>query len=127
MLSRKTWFVIAFILIALGVWHGVGSVEYVYSVRHTEEGVFVSKITCGNAFEVLLLDRYHEEVLGPATGSDCDRASRTRMLEVLGVVGLGLTLVGVGVRYGADPPTPIDEALPRLPKGDRVVEGRRRD
>lgn len=126
MLSKKTWYLIALALLAFGVWHAFQTTEFVYGERNIDGVVVQSKVVCGNAFGNVLLSRFDDSVLGPATAGDCVRLGRTHILEVVALIGGGIFLAWFGRRYGKEPPRPIDQELPRLPVTPRTVEGRKR-
>lgn len=126
MLSKKTWFLIASALIVFGVWQSVQTIAFVYGERNIDGVVVQSKVVCGNAFGNVLLSRFDDRVLGPATAADCVRLARTHILEVVALVGGGIFLAWFGRRHGKEPPRPIDEELPRLPVTPPSVEGRKR-
>lgn len=124
--SYRIWLLAAWSVAVLGVLHAFGTVEYVYSTRHTSDGaVYVSSVTCGPAVEVVFLGRYDPDVPGPNTAADCTRAARTRLLEAGVLIGLAVALALARNRYGRRPPTPIDVALRPLPRPSRSVSGRR--
>lgn len=126
MLSRKTWFAIAGLIAVFALWHSTATVEVVYSERTVDGVIVTSGVTCGNGFANVFFGEYDDSVLGPATQGDCLKTSRTRVLEVGGLLGIAAVVVFVGVRYGKQPPSPIDTELPRLPRPERSVEGRRK-
>lgn len=127
MFSKRTWVLLALLIVGWAVWHGSQTLEFVYSERATEEGLRQSKVVCGEAPSILVLSEFDEDVRGPSTASDCERLARTRALEAGGLVLLAVAVGVLGYRYGSSPPRPIDLELPRLPDGsDRVVHGRHR-
>ena len=76
---------------------------------------------------MVFLSRFDDEVPGPATAAECLKSGRTKVAEVVGLWLLAAGVVCIGVRYGREPPVPIDEVLPPLPADlPRVVEGKSR-
>ncbi len=124
MLSRESWLIIAGVLLIWGVWHAFGTVEVVYSERYIDEILYQSKVICGDAIGVLLFDDY-DGALGPATAADCRKAARTRAAELFGLAGLTILTTVAAFKWSSLPPAPIDAELPRLPKGERAVHGRK--
>ena len=127
MFSKRTWIVVALIIVGWAVWHSNQTLEFVYSVRYTDEGARESKIICGEAPSIIFLGEFNEDVRGPATGADCQRAARSRLVEGAGLLLVAVVVGWVGYKYGSESPRPIDTELPRLPDGsDRIVNGRKR-
>ena len=127
MFSKRTWVVLALIIVGWAVWHSNQTLEFVYSVRHTEEGARESKIICGEAPSIIFFGEFNDDVRGPATGADCERVARTRLVEAAGLLALAVAVGTLGYKYGSEAPKPIDTELPRLPDGrDRIVNGRKR-
>lgn len=126
MLSRKTWFFLAVLVVGLGMWHAFQEVEVVYSRRTLSDGtLFVSSIHCGNGPAMVFAGHYSDDIRGPATQADCLRSGRTQVAEVFGLVFVAAILIYVGFRFGKEPPRPIREELPDLPGGEKEVHGRR--
>ena len=126
MLSRKTWFALAAVVAVFALWYSMLTVEVIYSERNVDGVIVTSGVTCGNGLANVFFGEYDDSVLGPATQSDCLKASRTRVLEVGGLLAIAGVLVFIGAKYGKQPPSPIDSELPRLPEPTRSVEGRRK-
>lgn len=126
MLSKKTWYLLAAVLAVFSVWRAVQTTEFIYGERNIDGVVVQSKVVCGNAFGNVFLSEFDDSVLGPATAGDCVRLGRTRILEVVALAGGAIFLVWFGRKYGKEPPSPIDEELPRLPVTPPSVEGRGR-
>jgi hypothetical protein len=125
MLSRKTWFFLAALLAGLALWHAFQDVEVVYSRRTLSDGtLFVSAVHCGNGPAMVFAGRYSDDIRGPATQADCLRSGRTQVAEVFGLLVVVGVLIYIGVRFGREPPRPIRQELPDLPKGERGVQGR---
>ena len=128
MFSKRTWAVIALFFVGWALWHGSQTLEYVYSVRATDDGYRESKVICGEAAPILLSGEFNEDVPGANTASDCERLARTQALEAFGLLTLAGMVFVRGRRYGSEPPRSIHLELPPLPDGiDRIVHGRRRD
>ena len=125
MLSRESWLVIAGVLLIWTVWHSLGIVEVIYAERYIDEILYQSKVVCGDAFGVLLLDDY-DGVFGPGTAVDCRKAARTRAVEIMSLGFLAILAVVAAFKWSSSPPAPIDTELRRLPKGERAVYGRRK-
>lgn len=126
MLSRKTWFAIAVLTAVFALWYSTQTVRVIYSERNVDGVIVTSGVTCGNGFANVFLGEYDDSILGPNTQNDCVKASRTRVLEVGGLLGIAAVVVFIGAKYGKQPPSPIDSELPRLPEPNRSVEGRRK-
>ncbi len=127
MLSRRTWMLIAVVIVGFSLWDAAQQIEIFKHVRYTEDAVIETGITCGYGFQMVFLSRFDDDVPGPATAAECLKSGRTKVAEVLGLWLLAVGAVYVGVRYGREPPVPIGEALPPLPKElPRAVEGRSR-
>lgn len=127
MFSPRTWFALAAAIVLLSLWDASQPIEIFKHVRYTEGGVIETGITCGYGFQMVFLGTFDDEVPGPATAAECLRSGRTKVAEVLGLWLLAGLVVFIGRRYGREPPTPIDQALPPLPSDlPKVVEGRSR-
>ncbi|MEX2654957.1 MAG: hypothetical protein WD532_08015 [Acidimicrobiia bacterium] len=125
MLARKTWYVFAAALVALGIWLAFQQQSIVYSETERDGVLYVSRVDCGLGFAMVFAGQFDPEVPGPSTQADCLRYGRTRVAEVLGLFALAGTTVYIGASYGKEPPRPIRSELPDLPKGAASVEGRR--
>lgn len=109
-----------------GVWYSTGTVEYVYGRRYLADGtVYVSKVTCGSAPEIVFFGRFDPDVPGVNTAADCTRAARTRLLEVAGLWALAGVATWLGLTHAKKPPVPIGQVLRPLPRPGREVWGRR--
>ncbi len=128
MLSRRTWFLIAAAVVLFSLWNAAQPIEIYRFVRYLEDGSKIETgITCGYAFPMVFAGEFDEEVPGRATEEVCLRAGRTKVAEVLGAwLAAGVAVV-VGIRHGREPPAPIDEELPPLPRDlRRILTGKAR-
>jgi hypothetical protein len=128
MFTKRLFVVLGSAVVLLGVWYSFQTFEYEYSRRALDDGSYrISSIVCGEATPVIFFEEYDDAVLGPATAADCTRLARTRLVEAVGIMVIGVLVGYLGHRFGAEPVRPIDSELPRLPTGlDRTVHGRHR-
>ena len=124
MFSRRTWFALAAVTAAFGVWLSFQVQEIVYSEREVDGVAYESKVVCGTGPGMVFAGEF-VDVRGAATQNDCLKVGRTRVLELLGLAAISGLMVFVGFRYGKEPPRPIRTELPDLPKGKAGVEGRK--
>ncbi len=127
--NRTRFAVVVFMLFTLIAGHRAFA-EFDIDVGYDFEGTDVLRTseTCGRALPILLGTESKVDELGTNTRRTCVGVSRTRLLEGIGaiVVGIGGFFVGWTL-IPALRPTPIDEVLNPLPVSERVeVRGKTR-
>ncbi|HVR33751.1 MAG TPA: hypothetical protein VMS74_13715 [Acidimicrobiia bacterium] len=127
MLARKTWYLLAAVSLALGVWLAFQPQAILFSETERDGVVYRSEIECGYGVAMVFAGEFDPDVPGPSTQAACLRYGRTRVAEILGLAAFAGALSYVGTRYGKEPPRPLRTELPDLPRGAPSVEGRRRN
>ncbi len=129
MLARRTWLLIAGAVVLFSLWDAAQPIRIFEFVRYLGDGTKIeSGITCGSAFPMVFAGEFDEDVPGRSTEAECLKAARTKVAEVVALWALALTAVVVGMRYGREPPAPIDRELPALPTElRRILTGRSRE
>ena len=104
----------------------VGDIQIATGFDFEGDDVIQNTQSCGSAVGLLLLDASDD--LRPNAARECEKSARTRVVEALGalVVGVGGSAAG-WVLIPRLRPTPIDEVLNPLPESaDKHVTGRPR-